>query len=65
MIRLVAGAMLEAPGWGLLLLRFADVISGEWPWFVGGAAVVAGMFLMLEGALGWCAVRALGVQTPV
>ncbi len=61
MMRIIAGALIEAPGWMLLVLRYVDVLSGEWPWIVGGAAVLLGMFLILEGALGWCVVRALGV----
>ncbi len=63
MIRIVLGAMIEAPGWILLALRFTGVLDGEWPWFVGGAAVLLGLFGVLEGALGWCIVRALGVNT--
>ncbi len=65
LIRLIAGAMLDTTGLGLLAFRFVGVLSGDWPWFVGGAAAVVGMFLVLEGVLGWCVVRALGVKTPV
>jgi hypothetical protein len=60
-LRLIAGAMIEGPGWIILVLRFVGIISGEWPWFVGGLLVVIGLFLLLEGALGWCALKALGV----
>ncbi len=63
--RIVAGALLEGPGWLLLVLRFVDLLSGDWPWFVGGAAVLGGTILMLEGAFGWCVVRAAGLKTPI
>lgn len=65
MLRLIAGVLIEGPGWIVLALRFTDFLSGDWPWFVGGGAVFLGMFLILEGALGWCVVRALGVNTSV
>ncbi len=64
-LRIVAGAMLEGPGFVLLVLRFTGVLTGDWPWFVGAAAVVGGSFMIIEGALGWCAIRALGIKTPI
>ncbi len=64
-LRILAGALLEGPGWILLVLRYIDLISGDWPWFVGGALVIGGTFMLIEGAIGWCVVRAMGLQTPV
>lgn len=64
-LRIVAGAMLEGPGFVLLALRFTGVLAGDWPWFVGAAAVAGGSFMIIEGALGWCAIRALGIKTPI
>jgi len=29
------------------------------------ACIIAGDFAMLEGALGWCAIRAMGFRTPI
>ena len=58
---MIAGALLEGPGWLLLVLRYVDIASGQWPWFVGAALVLLGTFLMVEGVIGWCIVRALGV----
>lgn len=40
-------------------------IEGDWPWVVGAAAILGGMFMVVEGALGWCAVRAMGFKTPI
>lgn len=62
-MRIIAGAMLEGPGWLILALRFAGVLAGDWPWFVGGLLVVLGTFLVIEGVLGWCIVRAMGVNS--
>lgn len=59
-LRITAGAVVEAPGLFLLVLRFVGILSGDWPWFVGAILVALGWMLILEGLLGWCAVRALG-----
>ncbi len=64
-MRIVIGAMIEGPGWLLLVLKFLGKIEGDWPWFVGAAAILGGMFMIVEGALGWCAVRAMGFKTPI
>jgi hypothetical protein len=29
------------------------------------SAIVGGSFMIFEGVMGWCAVRALGFRTPV
>ncbi|MSQ90947.1 MAG: DUF2892 domain-containing protein [Phycisphaerales bacterium] len=63
--RLIAGALIEGIGWTVLVLRFIDILSGDWPWFVGGATVVLGLFLVLEGIIGWCIARAMGINTPI
>ena len=64
-VRLIAGALTEGAGLMLLVLRWQGVLSDEWPWFVGGGLVAGGMFMVIEGSLCWCAVRALGVKTPL
>ena len=51
--------------WLLLTLKFLGKIEGDWPWVVGAAAILGGMFMIVEGALGWCAVRAMGFKTPI
>jgi Protein of unknown function (DUF2892) len=61
--RLALGAALALCGGGLLSLRWLDILSGGWPWYVGGLLVAAGLFSIFEGAAGWCAVRAMGFKT--
>jgi hypothetical protein len=62
-VRLVVGVVTDMAGTGLL----------AW-WLLGGAAwliwpavgcMVGGTFGIVEGALGWCAVRAMGFRTPI
>lgn len=64
-VRLGAGAIVEAAGAIVLLLRVAGIIDGDWPWIVGVSAIAGGTFMIFEGAMGWCAVRAMGFRTPV
>jgi hypothetical protein len=49
----------------LLVLRWQGVLSGDWPWFAGAGLVAGGLFMVIEGILGWCAVRACGPKTPI
>ncbi len=62
MLRIVGGAVVEGPGLLLLVLRYVGVIQGEWPWFVGGFLVALGWFMIAQGILGWCVIRALGAR---
>ncbi len=64
-MRIAIGAIIEGLGWLLLALKFLGKIEGDWPWVVGVAAILGGMFMIVEGALGWCAVRAMGFKTPI
>ncbi|MFM7807044.1 MAG: hypothetical protein ACKPEA_03830 [Planctomycetota bacterium] len=63
--RIIAGALIEAPGLFLVAMRFTGMVDGTWPWIVGVSLILAGQFMVLEGVLGWCAVRACGVKTPL
>lgn len=65
LVRLVAGASTEGAGLLLLALRWTGQIGGDWPWFVGSALAVSGLVMSLEGALGWCVLRAWGFQTRI
>lgn len=68
---LVGAALLVAP----LLLGGADpetssaaedVANRDAALLVGGiAACCGGAFMLFEGLVGWCAVRAMGFKTPV
>lgn len=64
-IRLVAGIVVEAAGAIVILLRAAGALEGTWPWVAGLCAIIGGSFMIFEGVMGWCAVRALGFRTPV
>ncbi len=44
----------------------ATASDGESALRIGGiAACVGGAFMLFEGIMGWCAVRALGFKTPI
>lgn len=62
-IRLVIGAVIESTGLMLGVLWYLGMVPPETIW---AAAVLwaVGMFVVIEGAIGWCALRALGVKTP-
>jgi len=63
--RILAGALIEAPGLFLVVMRLTGMVDGTWPWIVGVSLILAGQFMVLEGVLGWCALRACGVKTPL
>lgn len=63
--RIIAGALVEAPGLMLVALRLIGMLEGNWPWFVGVPLILLGQVLILAGVLGWCAIRACGVKTPL
>jgi hypothetical protein len=63
-LRLSAGIVTLAAGAGVLLARWLFGLAG-WSVAAGLAAIVGGAFMMFEGAMGWCAVRAMGFKTPV
>jgi hypothetical protein len=60
---LLAGIVFDVCGAGLLL---AGVLTGTlWLIITGGVVSVSGAFMIFEGAKGWCALRAMGVKTPL
>lgn len=63
--RILAGALIEVPGLVLVVMRSTDMLDGTWPWIVGVSLIVGGQFMILEGVLGWCALRACGVKTAL
>jgi hypothetical protein len=61
--RIIMGAAIESLG----------IAAGVW-WFMGGpvwliwpaiGCVAGGWFAIMEGILGWCAMRAMGFRTPL
>ena len=63
-VRLAAGAVADAAGAVVLVLTFLHVLPW-WGWVLGGALSAAATFMIFEAVLGWCALRAMGVKTPV
>jgi hypothetical protein len=61
--RIVTGSIVDVCGAALVV---TGVLTGERAMIIGGAVVsVAGSFMIFEGAKGWCALRALGMKTPL
>ena len=63
-LRLVMGAFLESIGLLLGALWFLKV-GPEWLIWPAAAIWIAGMFVIFEAIVGWCAIRAMGFKTPV
>ena len=61
--RIVTGALVETAGMGLLAWWYL----GGPPWAIWPAlgCIAGGNFAIIEGAIGWCAVRAMGFRTPL
>lgn len=63
-LRFVLGAFIEAVGLLLLALWFFDA-TPAWTVWPGAAMWLSGVFVLFEAAMGWCAVRAMGIRTPI
>lgn len=48
---------------GSLIFMLALPGGGLWWRLFQAAVMLLGIFMMFEGAMGWCALRALGVKT--
>ncbi len=64
-MRVLAGALLEAPGLGLVVMRMVGQLSGTWPYVAGIVLLVLGQALIVAGILGRCPLRAVGMKTPL
>jgi hypothetical protein len=62
-VRIVVGAIFELIGLGLFVLWYFG--GPEWMVWPAIGCVLGGNFAMFEGAIGWCAVRAMGFRTPL
>ena len=61
--RLVSGVIVDLCGVALIL---AGVLMDSWGMLIAGILLsVTGSFMIFEGARGWCALRALGIKTPM
>ena len=60
-IRLVMGVLLETVGLLLGVLWFMS-IGPSWLVWPAAAIWISGMFVIFEAVVGWCAVRAMGME---
>jgi hypothetical protein len=63
-LRIGVGAVLESAGLLLGVLWFLEEVPG-WTLWPALAMWISGTFVIFEGLVGWCAVRAMGFKTPV
>lgn len=63
-LRIAVGTVLESAGLLLGVLWFLDQ-TPDWTIWPAVALWVSGTFVILEGMLGWCAIRAMGMKTPI
>lgn len=64
-VRLLSGLASLAAGLVLLSLTAAGVLDGQLVAVAAGAAVLGGGFAIFEARAGWCALRAMGIKTPL
>ncbi len=64
-VRLISGIIVTLLAVILLALRGVGVVTGTWPWIVGGLLLAMGAFQIFEARAGWCVVRAMGFKTRV
>lgn len=62
--RLVMGALLESVGMLLGALWYLE-LAPSWTIWPALAVWVSGLFVIFEAVVGWCAVRAMGLKTPI
>ena len=65
MVRLIGGLVTLGIAVVLSALALTSVISAGWIWIVIVAAGLGGAFQVFEARQGWCALRAVGIRTPV
>jgi hypothetical protein len=58
--------------WGILNLLAAVLAAAAalwwhlwWPWIITGLTAAGGLFAIFESRKKWCAMRALGIKTPL
>ena len=63
-LRIVVGAIFESSGLALGVLWFLGILP-DWTIWPAIGCWAGGTFAIIEGAIGWCGLRALGVKTPI
>jgi len=62
--RLIIGIISVLVGIILTILVFTAVMP-TWGYFIAAGALIGGAFGIFEARAGWCAVRAMGIRTPI
>ncbi len=60
--RLITGVMVDTVGVALIV---GGIFRSDLIIVAGIIALLAGSFMIFEGAVGWCVVRALGFKTKI
>jgi uncharacterized membrane protein HdeD (DUF308 family) len=61
--RLISGVIVDLCGVALLV---TGIVSRSLAMIVVGVFLdITGSFIIFEGARGWCALRAMGIRTPI
>lgn len=63
-VRLITGVVMVVLGLAAAALPAFGVV-GPWGWVIVGVLIAVGGFGIFEARAGWCAVRAMGLKTPV
>ena len=63
-VRLINGIVTTVIG-VMLLVAWASPSGGWVAWAVTIAALAGGAFMIFEARAGWCAIRAMGIKTPI
>jgi hypothetical protein len=62
--RLIYGVLMVLLG-AALIVFWAWPQGQIWKWIVSIACLGGGAFAMFEARAGWCAIRAMGIKTPM
>jgi protein-S-isoprenylcysteine O-methyltransferase Ste14 len=49
----------------VVLIQFSVIPSDTISWFGVAGMMIGGLFAIYEGRTGWCALRAMGIKTPL
>ena len=63
-VRLINGIVTMLVGVALLF-AWAMRSDGWVPWVTTIAVLAGGAFMIFEARAGWCAIRAMGIKTPI
>ena len=63
-LRLAYGLLMLLLGLGLLI-GWAVPSGGLWAWLITSLTLAAGAVAVFEARTGWCALRAMGIRTPL